>query len=104
MTRTIDMSGASITERLEELDEATHTRSHSIVTSPLPVIGYQAWISLSDAGESATATAGGAASSLTGTRKSVAKMVPRVCTGRNRHQEGAGGVKPTRDSAETRPA
>lgn len=54
MTRTLKVGGASITERLEELDETTHTTSYSIVESPLPVAGYRAWIALSDAGDGAT--------------------------------------------------
>jgi ligand-binding SRPBCC domain-containing protein len=55
MTRTLTMSGTSVTERLEELDEATHTTSYSILESPFPLSGYQAWIALEDAGEGTTA-------------------------------------------------
>ncbi|HET6965694.1 MAG TPA: SRPBCC family protein [Acidimicrobiales bacterium] len=54
MTRTIELGGASITERLEELDDGTHTTSYSIVESPLPVTGYQAWIAASEASDGTT--------------------------------------------------
>lgn len=55
MTRTLDMRGAQIVERLEELDQATYTTSYSIVSAPLPLRAYQAWIALSDAGSGSTA-------------------------------------------------
>lgn len=51
MTRSISMAGTSITERLEELDEASHTTSYSIVESTLPLRDYQGWIHLVDAGD-----------------------------------------------------
>ena len=54
MTRTLDVMGSSITERFEELDEANHTTSYSIVESPLPVENYQAWIELTAAGDTET--------------------------------------------------
>lgn len=55
MTRTMEMRGATVVERLEELDEATHTTSYSIVSAPLPLRGYQAWIALSEADDGSTA-------------------------------------------------
>ncbi len=54
MTRTLSMQGISIVERLEELDDSTHTMSYSIVEAPLPVTGYQSWITL-DTADGATA-------------------------------------------------
>ena len=54
MTRTISMGGAEVTERLEELDEPTHTTSYSIVSAPLPLRDYQAWIALRDAEDGST--------------------------------------------------
>ena len=54
MTRTLDVMGSTITERLEELDEASHTTSYSIVASPLPVENYQAWIELTEADSGTT--------------------------------------------------
>lgn len=54
MTRTIELFGSTITERWEELDEDNHTTSYSIVQSPLPLGGYQAWIALTDEGPGAT--------------------------------------------------
>jgi hypothetical protein len=54
MTRTITVFGPPLTERLEELDENTHTTSYSIVESALPLTDYQAWIQLTAAGEDST--------------------------------------------------
>ncbi|MDA8046949.1 MAG: SRPBCC family protein [Actinomycetota bacterium] len=54
MTRTLEVQGARIVERLEELDPANHTTSYSIVEAPLPLTGYQAWIALSDGGDGTT--------------------------------------------------
>jgi hypothetical protein len=54
MTRTLDVFGASITERFESLDEANHVTSYSIVESPLPIRDYQAWIALTAAGDHST--------------------------------------------------
>lgn len=54
MTRTLDVMGSTITERFEELDEANHLTSYSIVESPLPVANYRAWIELTAAGDDET--------------------------------------------------
>ena len=54
MTRTIEVGGTRLTERLEELDPATHTTSYSIVAGNLPFRGYQAWIALTAAGPGRT--------------------------------------------------
>lgn len=54
MTRTFAAFGPPMTERLEELDESTHTTSYSIVESTLPLKNYQAWIQLTANGDNAT--------------------------------------------------
>lgn len=80
MTRTMEMGGASITERLEELDEATHTTSYSIVESPLPVGGYQAWIALSGAGDDSTAIRWWSRFEPQGDEEKVAELIRGVYT------------------------
>ncbi len=89
MTRTLVLGGATIVERLEELDEATHTTSYSIVEAPLPVTGYQAWIELSHAGEDLTGIRWWGSFEPQGDEAPVVEMIRGIYTG------GIAGIKKT---------
>jgi len=54
MLRTLTMGPNKIVERLDGLDDATHTTSYSIVSGPLPVSDCRGTIHLSAAGDHAT--------------------------------------------------
>ncbi len=54
MLRTLTIGDIKIVERLEELDDATHTTSYSIVSSPMPVSDSRGTIRLTAAGADAT--------------------------------------------------
>jgi len=54
MIRTLTIGDIKIVERLEEVDEATHTTSYSIVSSPMPVSDSRGTIHLAAAGEDST--------------------------------------------------
>lgn len=89
MTRSIVVGGVTIVERLEELDEATHTTSYSIVEAPLPVSGYQAWIELSHAGEDLTGIRWWGSFEPQGDEARAVEMIRGVYTG------GIAGIKKT---------
>ncbi|MGI8493370.1 MAG: SRPBCC family protein [Acidimicrobiales bacterium] len=52
--RTVEMGASKFVERLEALDEETHSTSYSIVDGPLPATGYVATIALSASDASRT--------------------------------------------------
>lgn len=52
--RKVSLGSAVIVERLESIDETTHSTSYSIVEGPLPVTDYLSTIRLEAAGDSAT--------------------------------------------------
>jgi polyketide cyclase/dehydrase/lipid transport protein len=54
MTRTLTMGSIEIVERLDEVDDDTHTTSYSIISSPLPVSGCRGTIRLASGGEDST--------------------------------------------------
>lgn len=54
MTRTLTFGKSEFVERLESLDEATHTTSYSLVEGPLPAKDYVGTIRLEPAGDKAT--------------------------------------------------
>lgn len=54
MIRTLTIGDIKIVERLEEVDDATHTTSYSILSSPLPVSDSRGTIRLAAAGEDTT--------------------------------------------------
>jgi hypothetical protein len=54
MTRTLTFGSARFVERLESLDEATHTTSYSLVKGPMPAKDYVGTIHLEAAGDKAT--------------------------------------------------
>lgn len=87
MTRTLSLGGATIVERLEELDEATHTTSYSILEAPLPLTGYQAWIELSHAEEGKTGIRWWGHFEPQGDEQPVAEMIKGIYT------SGIAGIK-----------
>lgn len=88
MTRTLSLGGATIIERLEELDPGTHTTSYSIVESPLPLTAYQAWIRLTDTGDGDTHIRWwGTFEPTGGDEASVSEMISGIYTG------GIAGIK-----------
>jgi hypothetical protein len=52
--RTFAMTGLTIKERLESLDEAARTFSYAIIAGPLPATDYLATVQISDAGAGKT--------------------------------------------------
>lgn len=52
--RTFSMSGLTIKERLESLDELRMTYSYSIIEGPVPATGYVATVTVSGAGAGRT--------------------------------------------------
>lgn len=54
MTRTINMNGVEVVERLESCDPDSHTVSYSIARSPMPLEDYLGTIRLEEAGPDRT--------------------------------------------------
>jgi hypothetical protein len=52
--RTFSMTGLTIKERLEALDESARTFSYSIIEGPLPATDYLATVEIGDAGAGQT--------------------------------------------------
>ena len=52
--RKVTLGSAVVVEKLESVDDESHTTSYSIVEGPLPATGYLATIRLTPSGESAT--------------------------------------------------
>jgi len=55
MLRTLTIGDIIIVERLEELNDASHKTSYSIVSGPIPVTNYLGTIQLTAAGDATTA-------------------------------------------------
>lgn len=54
LTRTIKLGAAEIVEKFEGSDEAEHSTSYSIVSSPLPVTNYLSTVKLDREGDDKT--------------------------------------------------
>ncbi|HVA43669.1 MAG TPA: SRPBCC family protein [Acidimicrobiales bacterium] len=87
-TRTIEMGGAPMVERLEERDEAAKRLVYSIVSGPLPLENYRSTMQLTEAGEATRLSWSGTFTAAEGAGEEDAANIVRSV-----YQGGIGGLK-----------